>query len=161
MSRLPLQQGMVLLLALIMLLLLTLLATASITSNTIASQLVRHDQRQLAVNRAVENTINYVVTDADYFINYQHYLNADGQFSVPLPAELSDKFVTTEIVGFRCIAEVTAPGCSLQQSPESNLPCLVQYYWQLEVRGVDQTSMASTLVSQGIGFSYLPGYCPI
>ena len=154
------QRGMVLLLALIMLLLLTLLATASITSNTIASQLVRHDQRQLAVNRAAENIINYLVTDADYFINYHHYLNADGQFSVPLPTELNDKFVTTEIVGFSCIAELTAPGCSLQQIPESNLPCRVQYYWQLDVRGIDRTSMASTLISQGIRFSYLPGYCP-
>lgn len=160
MSRLTLQQGMVLLLALIMLLLLTLLATASITSNTIASQLVRHDQRQLAVNRAAENIINYLVTDADYFINYHHYLNADGQFSVPLPTELNDKFLTTEIVGFSCIAEVTAPGCSLQQIPESNLPCRVKYYWQLDVRGIDRTSMASTLISQGIRFSYLPGYCP-
>lgn len=160
MSRLTLQQGMVLLLALIMLLLLTLLATASITSNTIASKLVRHDQRQLAVNRAAENIINYLVNDADYFINYQHYLNADGQFSVSIPTELSDKFVTTEIVSFNCIAEVAAPGCSLHQSAEINLPCPVQYYWQLDVRGVDQTSMVSTLISQGIRFSYLPGYCP-
>ncbi len=154
------QRGMVLLLALIMLLLLTLLATASITANNIASQLVRHDQRQLAVDRSVENMINYLLSDADYFINYQQYLNADGHFSVPLPSDLSDKFVTTEIIAFSCIDEVIASGCSLHQSIAGTLPCPVKYYWQLDMRGIDQTSMASTVISQGIGFSYLPGYCP-
>ena len=79
------QSGMVLVLVLVMLLLLEVLVAAGITGNNIAGQLLRNDQRRQVTNQAAENTINFLLSNPDYFIHYRQYLDNAGQFSSQLP----------------------------------------------------------------------------
>lgn len=149
------QRGMVLVLALIMLLLLGLLAAAGITSNNIAGQLLRNDQRQHIAYQSADNIINFLMANADYFIHYPQYLDSAGQFSPELPGYLQVEFLDNPKITMHCVAETRADGCSLDQS----LPCAVNYYWQIQVKTVDTSSNISAQISQGIRFSYLSGYC--
>ena len=149
------QRGMVLVLALIMLLLLGLLAAAGITSNNIAGHLLRNDQRRQVAYQSADNIINFLMANADYFIRYPQYFDSAGQFSSELPDYLEVAFLDNPHITMHCIAKARADGCSLDQS----LPCAVNYYWQIQVKTVDITSHISAQISQGIKFSYLPGYC--
>ena len=149
------QHGMVLVLVLIMLLLLGLLAAAGVTSNNIAGQLLRNDQRRHLVHQSAENIINFLIGKSDYFIRYPQHLDSAGQFSPQLPDYLLIEFIDHPQVNMSCIAETAADGCSLDQSS----PCAVDYYWQIQVKTVDQVSNINAQITQGIRFSYLPGYC--
>lgn len=150
-------RGVVLLLALVMLLLLSMLATSGITSGNISSQLVYRDQRAMAAERSARNTINYLLSEGDYFINYPSYLDAQGKFNPILPSTLLAKSISIEAISLVCIAEVMAPGCSLNGANA----CAVSYYWQIEVQAADQVASAVTTISQGVRIDYLPGHCPI
>ena len=87
------QRGMVLVLALIMLLLLGLLAAAGITSNNIAGHLLRNDQRRQVVYQSADNIINFLMSNAEYFIRYPQYFDSAGQFSSELPDYLEVEFL--------------------------------------------------------------------
>ncbi|MGB1403288.1 MAG: hypothetical protein ACPH3I_00665 [Porticoccaceae bacterium] len=149
------QRGMVLGLALIMLLLLGLLATAGVTSNNIAGQLLRNDQRRQLVHQSAENIVTFLIGKPDYFIRYPQYLDSSGQFSPQLPDYLLTEFIDNPQINMSCIAETATVGCSLDQSSS----CAVDYYWQIQVKTVDQISGINIQINQGIRFSYLPGYC--
>lgn len=148
-------RGMVLVLVLVMLLLLEVLAAAGITANNIGGQLLRNDERRQLTNQAAENTINFLLSNPDYFIHYRQHLDKKDQFSPQLPDYLQAESILNSQINMNCIAEVRADGCSLDQS----FPCPVNYYWQIQVKTVDQISKITAQISQGVKFSYLPGYC--
>lgn len=147
--------GMVLVLVLVMLLLLEVLAVAGITANNIGGQLLRNDQRRQLTNQAAENIINFLLSNPDYFIHYRQYLDNAGQFSPQLPDYLQAESILKSQINMNCIAEVRADGCSLDQS----LACPIYYYWQIQVKTMDQISKTTAQISQGVKFNYLPGYC--
>lgn len=151
------QQGAVLVVALLMLLVLTTLGVSTITTTNINLQLVESQQRQQESQQVAQNSINYLLSDIDYYINNSSYLDGDGNFVVSFPDTVSTG-MTISINSVQCLLQATPAGCSLLE--DSSAPCHPEYYWEANISATDPVSGASSTVIEGFKFRYLEGYCP-
>ena len=85
-------RGAVLIVALIMLLVLTTLGVSTITSTNINLQLLQSQQRQQEAQQAAQNSINYLLSDLDYYINNASYLDGNGDFTLSFPSNVSSGY---------------------------------------------------------------------
>lgn len=151
-------RGAVLIVALIMLLVLTTLGVSTITSTNINLQLLQSQQRQQEAQQAAQNSINYLLSDLDYYINNASYLDGNGDFTLSFPSNVSSGMVVT-VNSLQCLLQATPAGCSLLEG--SSAPCHPEYYWEAEVSVTDNVSGASSNIVEGFKFRYLEGYCPV
>ena len=151
------QRGAVLLVALMMLLVMTGLGVSTITSTNIGLQLVQSQQRQQEASQAAQNSINYLLSDLDYYTNNSSYLDGNGDFTLSFPTNVSNGMAVT-INSLQCLLQATPAGCSLLES--SSAPCHPEYYWEADVSVTDNVSGASSNIIEGFKFRYLEGYCP-
>jgi len=151
-------RGAVLIVALIMLLVLTTLGVSTITSTNINLQLLQSQQRQQEAQQAAQNSINYLLSDLDYYINNASYLDGDGNFTLSFPSNVSSGMVVT-VNSLQCLLQATPAGCSLLEG--SSAPCHPEYYWEADVSVTDNVSGASSTIIEGFKFRYLEGYCPV
>ncbi|MDA7852357.1 pilus assembly PilX N-terminal domain-containing protein [Porticoccaceae bacterium] len=151
-------RGAVLIVALIMLLVLTTLGVSTITSTNINLQLLQSQQRQQEAQQAAQNSINYLLSDLDYYINNASYLDGDGDFTLSFPSNVSSGMVVT-VNSLQCLLQATPAGCSLLEG--SSAPCHPEYYWEADVSVTDNVSGASSTIIEGFKFRYLEGYCPV
>ena len=119
------QSGAVLIVALMMLLVMTTLGVSTITSTNISLQLVQSQQRQQEASQAAQNSINYLLSDLDYYVNNSSYLDGNGDFSLSFPSNVSNGMAVT-INGVQCLLQATPAGCSLLEG--SSAPCHPEYY---------------------------------
>lgn len=152
------QSGAVLVVALLMLLVLTTLGVATITSTNINLQLVQSQQRQQETEQVAENSINYLLSDIDHFVNNSVYLDSDGDFTLSFPTDISNGLTVT-VNSLQCLLQATPSGCSLVEG--SSAPCHPDYYWEANISVTDSTSGASSTFIEGFKFRYLAGYCPV
>ena len=152
------QSGAVLIVALMMLLVMTTLGVSTITSTNISLQLVQSQQRQQEASQAAQNSINYLLSDLDYYVNNSSYLDGNGDFSLSFPSNVSNGMAVT-INGVQCLLQATPAGCSLLEG--SSAPCHPEYYWEVDVSVTDAVSGASSHIIEGFKFRYLEGYCPV
>ena len=152
------QNGAVLVVALLMLLVLTTLGVATITSTNINLQLVQSQQRQQETEQVAENSINYLLSDIDYFVNNSAYLDSNGDFALSFPSAITNGLAVT-VNSLECLLQATPSGCSLVQG--SSAPCHPEYYWEANIRVTDTGSGASSTFVEGFKFKYLAGYCPV
>ena len=152
------QSGAVLIVALMMLLVMTTLGVSTITSTNISLQLVQSQQRQQEASQAAQNSINYLLSDLDYYVNNSSYLDGNGDFSLSFPSNVSNGMAVT-INGVQCLLQATPAGCSLLEG--SSAPCHPEYYWEVDVSVTDAVSGASSNIIKGFKFRYLEGYCPV
>ena len=152
------QRGAVLVVALLMLLVLTTLGVATISSTNINLKLVQSQQRQQETEQVAENSINYLLSDINYFVNNSDYLDGDGNFTLSFPAGVSNGMTVT-VNSLQCLLQATPSGCSLVEG--SSAPCHPDYYWEANISVIDSTSGASSTFVEGFKFRYLAGYCPI
>ena len=142
-----LQCGSVLVLTLLMLLFLQFVAIAVVNSTNVSSMVVRNYQTSTELKLASHNIINYVLTNKDYFVNYDSYLNPDGKFEISLDTLISSDIGTT-VISFKCLDLVSydnPTNCGLNNK-----------YWQLVVQVEDFKTQASMRVEQGIHLSLAP-----
>ena len=144
------QRGAVLIVALMMLLVMTTLGVSTITSTNISLQLVQSQQRQQEASQAAQNSINYLLSDIDYYVN--------GDFTLSFPTNVSNGMTVT-VNGLQCLLQATPAGCSLLEG--SSAPCHPEYYWEADVSVTDTVSGASSNIVEGFKFRYLEGYCPV
>lgn len=149
------QRGAVLIVALIMLLVMTTLGVSTITSTNISLQLVQNQQRQQEASQAAQNSINYLLSDLDYYVNNSTYLDGNGDFTLSFPSNVSNGMTVT-VNGLQCLLQTTPAGCSLVNPT----PCHPEYYWEADVSVSDSVSGASSNIIEGFKFRYLEGYCP-
>lgn len=147
--------GAVLIITMALLLMLALLATSSLSQSQIAGHLLRHYQQSKVTHRAAKNTINYLLSDSRYFIEYADNWDSQGRLSATMPEYLSPHKISVAVSQATCLLEIQRNNCA--GDPE---PCLATYYWELTAEAKDSRSAASTTVIQGFRFDYLPGYCP-
>lgn len=152
------QTGAVLLVALLMLLVITALGVGSISMTNVNMQLVQNQQRKQETEQVVENTINYLLGDLDYYVNNSAYVDTGGNFILSFPANVSNGMSVT-INKLECLSEAIPAGCSLLVG--TSAPCHPEYYWEASVSVIDDTSGASSTLIEGFKFKYLAGYCPI
>ena len=151
------QSGAVLIVALMMLLVMTTLGVSTITSTNISLQLVQSQQRQQEASQAAQNSINYLLSDLDYYVNNSTYLDGNGDFTLSFPSNVSNGMAVT-INGLQCLLQATPAGCSLLEG--SSAPCHPEYYWEADVSVTDNVSGASSNIVEGFKFRSLEGYCP-
>ncbi|HAZ95626.1 MAG TPA: hypothetical protein DCW94_08075 [Porticoccaceae bacterium] len=152
------QSGAVLVVALLMLLVITALGVGSISMTNMNMQLVQNQQRKQETEQVVENAINYLLSDLDYYVNNSTYVDTGGNFILSFPANVSNSMSVT-INKLECLLEAIPAGCSLVVG--TSAPCHPEYYWEASVSVIDDTSGASSTVVEGFKFKYLAGYCPI
>ncbi len=152
------QNGAVLVVALLMLLVLTTLGVATITSSNINLQLVHSQQRQQETEQVAENSLNYLLSDIDYFVNNSAYLDSNGDFALSFPSDIT-KGLTVTVNSLQCLLQATPSGCSLVEG--SSAPCHPDYYWEANISVTDAGSGASSTFVEGFKFKYLAGYCPV
>ena len=80
------QRGAVLIVALMMLLVMTTLGVSTMTTTNISLQLVQSQQRQQEASQAAQNSINYLLSDIDYYVNNSTYLDGNGDFTLSFPS---------------------------------------------------------------------------
>ena len=151
------QRGAVLIVALLMLLVMTSLGVSTITSTNMTLQLVQSQQRQQETRQAAQNSINYLLSDIDYYVNNSSYLDGNGDFSLSFPSNVSNGMAVT-VNSLQCLLQATPAGCSLLEG--SSAPCHPEYYWEADVSVTDNVSGASSNIIEGFKFRYLEGYCP-
>lgn len=152
------QRGAVLVVALLMLLVLTTLGVSTISSTNINLKLVQSQQRQQETEQVAENSINYLLSDIDHFVNNSAYLDSDGDFTLSFPTDISNGLTVT-VNSLQCLLQATPSGCSLVEG--SSAPCHPDYYWEANISVTDSTSGASSTFIEGFKFRYLAGYCPV
>ena len=152
------QTGAVLVVALLMLLVLTTLGVATISSTNLNLQLVQSQQRQQETEQVAENSINYLLSDLDYYVNNSAYLDGNGDFALSFPSDVT-KGMGVTVNRLQCLLQATPSGCSLVEG--SSAPCHPDYYWEANVTVTDSTSGASSTFIEGFKFRYLAGYCPV
>ena len=152
------QRGAVLVVALLMLLVLTTLGVSTISSTNINLKLVQSQQRQQETEQVAENSINYLLSDINYFVNNSDYLDGDGNFTLSFPSDVTNG-MTVSVNSLQCLLQATPSGCSLVVG--SSAPCHPDYYWEANISVTDSTSGASSTFAEGFKFRYLAGYCPI
>ncbi len=151
------QRGAVLIVALMMLLVMTTLGVSTMTTTNISLQLVQSQQRQQEASQAAQNSINYLLSDIDYYVNNSTYLDGNGDFTLSFPTNVSNGMTVT-VNGLQCLLQATSAGCSLLEG--SSAPCHPEYYWEADVSVTDPVSGASSNIIEGFKFRYLEGYCP-
>jgi hypothetical protein len=151
------QQGAVLIVALLMLLVMTSLGVSTITSTNMTLQLVQSQQRQQEAQQVAQNSINYLLSDLDYYVNNSSYLDGNGDFTLSFPSNVANGMTVT-VNGLECLLQATPAGCSLLEG--SSAPCHPEYYWEADVSVIDNVSGASSNIIEGFKFRYLEGYCP-
>ncbi len=149
------QLGLVLIITMTLLLLLALLATSSLSQKHIASHLLRYYQQSIVTQRAAQNTINYLLADSKYFIDYPSYWDAEGNLIAKVPSYLSTESVSVTVSQAVCLLEIQRSDCAEDDSEY----CLSVYYWELTASAIDSSSTAQSSVTQGFRLDYLPGFC--
>jgi len=140
------QNGSIMVLTLVMLVFLELIAVTVVSSANISSYVLRNYESTVAVERGADNLINYLLGNKDYFIHYSAYLNADGEFEVPIPDDLIAKPATGKISSFKCLHHSTGA----EGIPDSRVCNLNSQYWQLIVEVDNLQTGANTKVVQGL-----------
>ncbi|MDG1819035.1 MAG: hypothetical protein P8H31_04300 [Porticoccaceae bacterium] len=151
------QAGAVLIVALLMLMVLTTLGSSTISSTSSKLQLLKTQQRYQETEQVAENTINYLLSDLDYFVNHSAYLDSNGGFAPSLPSYISNGMNIT-YNSLHCLREKKSSGCSISEG--SSAVCYPDYYWEANITVTHSTSGASSTLVKGFKFRYLAGYCP-
>lgn len=165
------QTGAVLLVALLMLLVITALGVGSISMTNINMQLVQNQQRKQETEQVVENAINYLLGDLDYYVNNSAYVDTGGNFILSFPANVSNGMSVT-INSVECLFAAVVPGNSSggpsgifseDGTADTNLGSVPpkEYYWEVSATVVDSSSGASSTFIQGFKYKSQVGDCPV
>ena len=134
-------------LALILLLLMELMAIAVVSSVNITGHVLRNYKKAQVIYREADNLINYVMGNKDFFLNYSHYTNAEGEFEITIP----DFLVTTPRAG-----RVTQFICMSCQNLDTSIDreykslALDQSLWVLRVEVTDPQIGSVATSGQGL-----------
>ncbi len=139
--------GSILILALILLLLMELMALAVVSSVNITSHVLRNHKKAQAIYREADNLTNYVMGNKDFFINYSHYTNAEGEFEIAIPDFVVTTPRTGRIAQFIC-ASCQKPDVSID--PANKSLALDQSLWVLRVEVTDPQIGSVVTLGQGL-----------
>ncbi len=153
----PRQQGVILIAALVILVVMTMIGMSTITTTNVNMMLANFQRSQVEVESVAQNVLSYMISDVDYYVNYENYLDANDNFVAAIPADLQQgKESTIEFV--RCIRET--PGIGGAMNIGVQVAVTPRYYWEVGVSVSEPVTSTQGTYVQGFRMTYLEGYCP-
>ncbi len=151
------QQGVVLIAALVMLVAMTGIGMSSVTTTNVNMMLANFQRAQMEVESVGQNVLNYLLSDDDYYVNYDDYLDGDGNFTTTIPSDIQEN-KTTEVAFVRCVRET--PGLGGTMNIGIQVAVTPRYYWEVGVTVSETTTASESTYVDGFRMTYLEGYCP-
>ena len=118
-----------------------------ISSINITSHVLRNHEKKQAIDRDADNLINYVITNKNYFLGYSDYINAQGNFEIPIPDYVVAAPRSGRIAEFECIDCASSYPMTLS---EAELMTLDDTHWTLKIEVSDLQIGSKVAVGQGL-----------